>query len=143
MNSNELVDKMETLAIKRGMQARIDELGHALAKAQAERDEWHSAHSIRSDELDGAIGMLNEARARLAELDTDNCRLINKVDVQAVELHKLEADKARLDWLEQELQKEVTLAQRGTPYCEQVQSLFRKNEPITRAAIDAARKEGA
>lgn len=46
----------------------------------------------------------------------------------------LERDKARLDFLESEMKRELTCTQTVTP----CRSLFRRNVPITREAIDEA-----
>lgn len=64
--------------------------------------------------------------ARIAELEA--------------EVAALRRDRERLDWLEGEFQREhdwMMTAQWGGNPCPK--SLFRKNEPITREAIDAAR----
>lgn len=51
------------------------------------------------------------------------------------ELAELRLDRERLDWLESELLREMPYVAHGPV------SLFRRNEPITRAAIDAARTQ--
>lgn len=54
---------------------------------------------------------------------------------------ELERDAARLDWLEQEMEREREAIRRHRPPPD---SLFRRNMPITRASIDAAlNKESA
>jgi hypothetical protein len=58
------------------------------------------------------------------------------------ELEKAEADLAtereRLDWLDAEIDRENQSRRSGKWGA---QSLFRRNEPITRASIDAAREK--
>jgi hypothetical protein len=54
----------------------------------------------------------------------------------AAETAALRTDAERLDWLEGELEREQDLRLAGS--LELPRSLFRRNVPITRAAIDAA-----
>lgn len=69
--------------------------------------------------------------AYVAEVEARETQLRSSVDA-------MEADKARLDWLERELPREQALLRACTEAQIPV-SIFRRNEPITRAAIDAAR----
>lgn len=53
---------------------------------------------------------------------------------------ELEADAERLDWLEGEYAREQVWLRGEKPVGDMPPSLFRSNTPITRAAIDTARK---
>ena len=76
---------------------------------------------------------LKWARSCVAYMETEMLRLKNEVS-------QLQEDKARLDFLEREMEREKHSILAGTYFS---LPLFRRNLPITRDTIDRARQEGS
>ncbi len=97
------------------------------------------------------LATITALKARVAELEKDHCEMCDAVESQyrigiealtaerdklAAQVEKLKVDGERLDWLGNEVHREMMEALRvGGP-----RALFRRNQPITRETIDAAMK---
>ncbi len=78
--------------------------------------------------------LCNQAAIRIEDLQKDVAIREKGIASMFYELRTLRADKERLDWLECEPLREECVG--GWK-----KSLFRQNQPITRAAIDAAKEK--
>src|SRR5258708_4461032 len=85
---------------------------------------------------------LDNAAARYADLMALKEQVHKQLEQSQKEVAELREDAARLDYLERELEAEQEqIKLHGYANLHRQQSLFRRNVPITRAAIDAALKE--
>lgn len=108
---------------KQAAEAERDRLAAQLAKEKS--DSAERANKIRElvSGIDGA--------EYWAPLDAV-AHLAKQVRTHRIELAEARKDTARLDWLEGEMRREKE------SFAYALDSLFRRNQPVTRAAIDAA-----
>lgn len=74
-----------------------------------------------------------EAQGTIAAYDLKPCLGCQMRDARVARLEAYRRDSERMDWLENEMSRELMDIAVGIP----VKSLFRRNLPITRQAIDA------
>lgn len=118
----------------------IDRLRAEVARMQAYIASDDAKDSL---ELTEARAALRAERERVAELERKSYTFETNLAHVRAELAaekqaraEAEADTARLDWLEGEVGRENLAVRNGRPM---PNSIFRRNQRITRAAIDAAR----
>lgn len=98
---------------------------------EAVRQEWDALRQ-RAETAEAELARL---RARYREYMEGVAKQLSEY---RDEIARLREDKARLDHLETELEREQSAIDAGLPI---PPSLFRQNQPITRKRIDAARQE--